>query len=234
VTHGDAAAYAAWAGKRLPESGEWEKAARGTDGNIYPWGNQPTVAKCNVRESGIGTTTPVVRYRSGVSPYGVYDLAGNVWEWCATETSPGRFALRGSAFTSPFESAAAHETNDASATMSDDDTGFRCVVPYDAMDTHPMPTPATAELLSALAHAALTEAQWREAASQLELIRNGDGGSAAEAALHRILEGSDVPSSTRGTPPPAAADRRTHASAEVRDLITVIRRNLPSPSGQDR
>jgi formylglycine-generating enzyme required for sulfatase activity len=127
VTNPDARAYAEWAGKRLPTEPEWEKAARGTKGNVYPWGNRPTAAKCNVRESGIEATTAVDRYRSGVSPYGVYDLCGNVWEWCSTETAPGRYVLKGGAFTSPFDVARPAATNDAAEKMRDDDTGFRCV-----------------------------------------------------------------------------------------------------------
>lgn len=134
VTHHDATGYAQWAGKALPSEAEWEKAVRGEKGYLYPWGNQPTVAKCNVRESGIECTTPVYRYRSGASPYGAYDLAGKVWEWCRTETTPGRYVLRGSAFTSPFDMASAVATNDASADMQDDDTGFRCVVPAERLD----------------------------------------------------------------------------------------------------
>ncbi|WP_423834146.1 SUMF1/EgtB/PvdO family nonheme iron enzyme [Streptomyces manipurensis] len=101
VTWHDAAAYAAWAGKTLPTSAQWEKAARGAKGNIYPCGNSATAAKCNVADSGIGHTTPVSRYRSGASSFGAYDLCGNVWEWCATDSAPGRKELKGSAYVRP-------------------------------------------------------------------------------------------------------------------------------------
>ncbi|MCX2732500.1 SUMF1/EgtB/PvdO family nonheme iron enzyme [Saccharopolyspora sp. NFXS83] len=133
VTWTDAAAYASWAGKALPTAQQWEKAARGTRGNVYPWGDQPTPAKCNVRENGIGATTPVGRYQSGVSPYGVYDLCGNVWEWCVTGSTPGRRELKGGAWTSPFERCAPPSFNDAAESMCDDDTGFRCAVSAEDM-----------------------------------------------------------------------------------------------------
>jgi formylglycine-generating enzyme required for sulfatase activity len=88
VTWHDANAYARWAGKTLPTAQQWEKAARGPQGRSYPWGDEPTAAKCNVAEAGIGATTPVFRYQSGVSPYGAVDMCGNVWEWTTTEAAP--------------------------------------------------------------------------------------------------------------------------------------------------
>lgn len=134
VTWKDANAYAQRAGKKLPTSQQWEKAARGTRGNVYPWGDQPTPAKCNVRENGVGDTTSVSCYQSGISPYGVYDMCGNVWEWCETESRPGRRELKGGAWTSPFDRATPSSFNDAAESMCDDDTGFRCVATPESFD----------------------------------------------------------------------------------------------------
>ena len=101
VSWHDAAAFAEWRGMRLPAEEEWEKAARGPEGLIYPWGNEWKANECNSEEAEIGSTTPVGHYSpQGDSPYGCVDMAGNVLEWTASwfDEKEIRYSLRGGAF----------------------------------------------------------------------------------------------------------------------------------------
>jgi formylglycine-generating enzyme required for sulfatase activity/plastocyanin len=133
-----AAAYAKWLGKRLPTEAEWERAARGTDGREFPWGNQLGANRANISVANAPSkeTKPVGSFPDGKSPEGCLDMSGNVWEWTADEyretpeaaldEQNPRKVIRGGAFDSPPSFARCSVRIGVEPTHRSHKVGFRC------------------------------------------------------------------------------------------------------------
>lgn len=142
----DAEAYCRWAGKRLPREAEWEKAAKGTSDRRFPWGNvEPTAKHLNYNQRWIGEKTlmPAGSYEAGKSPYGLYDMAGNVWEWVNDwydaryyERSPKKNpkgpdtgtkkVIRGAGWQNETPTVRIFTRVESDPTVRNESTGFRC------------------------------------------------------------------------------------------------------------
>ena len=129
----DAYAYARWVGKRLPTNDEWEFAARGETKYLYPWGDTYSSSRCASAESTGPSPLPIGSFAQGRSPFGVYDMTGNVMEWTADNYSnkgPAVKCLRGGAWTRACEIHGltyVWNIGGKRQTCRDNDVGFRCV-----------------------------------------------------------------------------------------------------------
>lgn len=139
ASYHDAVAYCEWLGKRLPTEFEWEKAARGDKGNLFPWGNTFNAANANIKATGIRGTVAAGSFPGGASPYGVEDMAGNVWEWTASpyqaypnSTYADKFysddlrVTRGGGWFDDEAQIRAGNRSAAAMNAANDDLGFRC------------------------------------------------------------------------------------------------------------
>ncbi|RME04811.1 MAG: hypothetical protein D6805_01705 [Planctomycetota bacterium] len=128
-----ARAYAKWAKRRLPTELEWEKAARGTDGRIYPWGNEPPTKQRANYGFLQGGTTPVDAYQAFASPYGCLNMVGNVWQWCADDFDGNLKVIRGGSWRNLASNLRVFYRLGEDPRVCDMHIGFRCA--WSASDT---------------------------------------------------------------------------------------------------
>jgi serine/threonine-protein kinase len=131
VSLADAQKYSRWVGKQLPSEEQWEKAYRGVDGRPYPWGEEEATEElaCFGRDAEEGHTDPVQEHVKGQSPYGVCDLAGNVWEWTLSSFTDEEtvHAIKGGCYNDPPELLCADVRLEAVPKDKFETIGFRCV-----------------------------------------------------------------------------------------------------------
>lgn len=145
VTMVDAKAFNKWAGERLPTPREWEKAARGTDGRVFPWGDQADPSHASVGPK--GTLHPAADFAQFAGPYKTVQMVGNVWEWVDERTNPGQptldhfqhlmqppptrsdawYQIRGGSFTTPIDQVVIWDSGSVPGQWKDTNIGFRCV-----------------------------------------------------------------------------------------------------------
>jgi formylglycine-generating enzyme required for sulfatase activity len=129
VAYADALAYCEWAGARLPAGDEWEAAARGPDGAVWPWGDVFDPDRCNCDEAGWGWTVAVTAHPEGASACGAEQLAGNVWEWTGDPPDAhGWRTVRGGSYLDTSWGVRSARTLSADPLRATATTGFRIVI----------------------------------------------------------------------------------------------------------